>query len=80
MRTTVRLPDELLKEAKELAIMRETTLTKVIEDALREALLRRKQGRQESLTSLTTFGEGGLKEGVDLDDSGALRELLEEAW
>ena len=80
MRTTIRLPDDLLKEAKELAVLRETTLTTVIEEALREALLRRKQGREETLTSLTTFGQGGLKDGIDLDDSAALRELLEDAW
>lgn len=41
MRTTIRLDDELLREAKRLAAETNQTLTAVIEEALRERLARR---------------------------------------
>ncbi len=78
MRTTIRLDDQLLKEAKQLAADTDQTLTAVIEDALRERLARQKQvGRQP--VSLTVFAGQGLQPGVDLDDSAALLALMETA-
>lgn len=55
MRTTLRLPDDLLKEAKKRAAERGTTLTALVEEALREALSRAEEGggRAEPV-SLTT--------------------------
>ena len=40
MRTTVRLPDSLMRQIKRLAVETDRTLTQVIEDSLREALAR----------------------------------------
>jgi len=69
MRTTIRLNDQLLAEAKQLAAQTGRTLTAVIEDALREVLARRKQTPRH--------GSGGLRPGVDLDDNAALRDLMD---
>jgi hypothetical protein len=77
MRTTIHLPDDLLDEAKRLAMESGGTLTAVIEGALRERLARRSTGRASSV-SLTTFGTEGLQPGVDLDDSSALMDLMED--
>lgn len=78
MRTTIRIDDALLAEAKAAAVARGTTLTAVIEDALRESLARRRHAERGRPVELPTFrGEGGLRPGVDLDDSAALLELME---
>ena len=79
MRTTIRLDDQLLKEAKQLAVDTDQTLTAVIEDALRERLARPKQPARRSPVSLTVFEGQGLQPGIDLDDSATLLELLEAA-
>jgi len=81
MRTTIRMDDTLLAEAKALAARTGRTLTKVIEDALREALARRPDGAGPSPAMLPTDdGDGrggGLQPGVDLDSSAALLDLME---
>ena len=79
MRTTIRLDDPLLREAKKLASETGRTLTAVIEDALREVLARRRQPQPRSRVKFTTFGGKGLRPGVDLDDSAALLHLMESA-
>lgn len=77
MRTTVRLNDHLLKEAKQLAAGTGRTLTAVIEDALREMLARSKKPPKRSHVTLPTFPGNGLLPGVDLDDTAALLDLME---
>lgn len=79
MRTTVRLPDDLMAEAKKRAAERGTTLTRLFEDALREALARsRDTGTEEAEPlCLTTVDGCGTRPGVDLDDSAALLDLME---
>jgi ribbon-helix-helix CopG family protein len=76
-RTTVRLPDDLMRQVKRLARETDRTLTQLIEDALRATLARRKSTLERSRISLPTFGEGGLLPGVDLDDSASLLDLME---
>lgn len=79
MRTTIRLEDGLLREAKALAARSGRTLTKVIEDALRETLARRHvlPTDEGEPVSFPTFRGDGLMPGVDLDDSAALLDLME---
>ena len=77
MRTTIRLDDALLIEAKELAARTGRTLTAVIEDALRE-VLRRQHGAERRAVRLTTVGGSGPLPGVDLDDTAALAQLMDE--
>ena len=79
MRTTIYIPDDLLAEAKKVAARSQRTLTAVIEDALRETLARRSQPNRSQVVRLTTFGKSGPKPGVDLDDTAALVDLMEES-
>lgn len=77
MRTTIRLDDNLLAEAKQLAARSGVTLTALIEDALRESFSRRREQRRQPPASLPTWGHGGVLPGVNLDDSAALLDLME---
>ena len=79
MRTTVRLDDDLLREAKRHAAATGRTLTAVIEDALRETLCRRRQQGPRRRIKLRTVGGSGTQAGVDLDDSSALLDLMDRA-
>ena len=77
MRTTIRLDDELLAEAKAVAARTGRTLTKVIEDALRQSLAAR--DRQDGApVRLPTFAGRGVRPGIDLDDSASLLEVMED--
>jgi len=78
MRTTLRLDDTLMREAKRYAIDSGRTLTAVIEDALRAALSRRKRALPTTRVRLATYGRGGLLPGVDLDDSAALADHMDD--
>ena len=77
MRTTIRLDDDLLAEAKELAARTRRSLNSVIEDALRESLARRRGQAGRKPVTLTTFRGRGLRPGVDLDDTAALYDLMD---
>lgn len=79
MRTTIRIDDQLLREAKELAARSGKSLTSIIEDALRETLSRQRDSGQREPVRLVTVGGKGLLPGVDLDDSAALLELMESS-
>ncbi len=77
MRTTIRLDDDLLADAKRAAVERGTTLTSLIEDALRHALSPRADEPRRRL-SLPTFRGDGLQQGIDLDDTAALLDAMDE--
>ena len=77
MRTTVRLDDQLLAEAKQLAVRTGRTLTAVIEDALRQALADARRAKRSRPTPPPTFKGDGLQPGVDLDDTAALFDLMD---
>ena len=79
MRTTVTVDDHLLRQAKEEAVRTGHTLGYVVEEALRERFARRQiRARRKRLPVFTTSGEGGLAPGVDLDDTSALLDLMED--
>jgi Bacterial antitoxin of type II TA system, VapB len=78
MRTTIRINDALLKEAKAAALATNRTLTELVEDALRETLARRRSAAGRERITLPTFKGSGLQPGVDLDDSAALLDLIEQ--
>lgn len=71
------MPDDLIAQVKKLAAELRTTVTALIEEALRERLARRRRKPPSHPVRLTTFGSGGLQPGVDLDDSAALLDLME---
>lgn len=77
MRTTVRLDDQLLTEAKKLAHDTGRTLTALIEDSLRETIARARNRSERKPVKLRTFPGDGLRPGVDLDDSASLLDLME---
>lgn len=78
MRTTVKIDDQLLAEAKIQAANSGRTLNAVIEDALRVDLARRRSKRPDRPTvALPTFPGSRLLPGVDLDDSAALLDRME---
>ncbi|MCL4523117.1 MAG: DUF2191 domain-containing protein [Acidobacteria bacterium] len=83
MRTTINLPDSLLTQAKRAALDRGTTLTEFIADALRLALARKKARAKSEVPPLPVFtpapGKEGFQPGVDLDNSAALQDLMDEA-
>ena len=77
MRTTIRLDDPLLREAKREASRSGTTLTAIIEEALRERLARMTSTAEpRARVRLKTVGGQGLCVGVDLDDSATLLDLM----
>lgn len=76
MRTTIRLDEELLAKAKRAAVERGTTLTGVIEDALRRALAPRPAAGDRP--ALPISRGDGLQPGVDLDDTAALLDVMDE--
>jgi hypothetical protein len=78
MRTTIRLDDQLLKSAKRFAHDRGTSLTSVIEDALRQVLSRKTIKQPRKPVKLTTASGLGVRPGVDLDDSAALLAFMEQ--
>ena len=78
MRTTIKLDDDLLVEARSIAARTGRTLADVVEEAVRDSFARRRQARERSTPpALPSFGDGGLRTGVDLDDSAALLDLMD---
>lgn len=76
MRTTVKIDDALLVEAKTRAARSGRTLNEVLEDALREAFARR--GASARRLELPVFRGGRLMPGVDLDDGASLMDLMDD--
>ena len=79
MRTTVRLPDDLMRAVKRLATDTDRTMTQVLEDALREVVARaRREAKPQEKFSMPTYRGTGIRPGVDLEDSAALLDLMED--
>jgi hypothetical protein len=79
MRTTVRLEENLLERARQEAERRGVTLTSLIEQGLQLALRRPLKRSERSMTSLPECrAGGGIRVGVDLNDSASLLDRLED--
>lgn len=76
MRTTVDLSEDLIQEAKLRAARRRVTVSAVIEDALRASFARDVAAAQ-NIAKLPTYGTGGVRPGVDLDNNAALLDLMD---
>jgi predicted transcriptional regulator len=76
MRTTVRLDDTLMRDAKAFAARTGRTLTQLIEDSLRSALVQR-EPRSSDRPELPVVDGGRLRPGVDLDSMSDLLETME---
>ncbi len=77
MRTTVRLDEHLLAEAKKHAAETGRTLTSLLEEALRETLARCKSRVKAQPVRLKTFKGNGVRPDVNLDRSSALLDLMD---
>jgi len=78
MRTTVRLHEALLEQAKREASRRGKTLTALIEEGLRLVLAKRRTPHQRRRVVLPVCrAGGGVLPGVDLSDSAALEDIME---
>ena len=72
------MEDDLLRRAKEAAARRGSTLTAVLEEALREWLDRqRRSGKRRRVKLPVSSAGGGLRAGVDLDDTSDLLDRME---
>jgi hypothetical protein len=74
-RTTVRLPEELVKRAKRKATAEGRTLTALIEEGLRLVLFKSKPAKTERVMPRVSNATGGLLPGVDLTSSSAIQEM-----
>jgi hypothetical protein len=68
----------VLQEAKQRAAERHTTLSVIVEEALREASTRRRHAHEAGRVAFTTDARrGGLRPGADIADNAALRDLMD---
>jgi hypothetical protein len=75
-RTTVRLPESLVRRAKARAAAEGRTLTSLIEEGLRRIV--NESGRPEKKPRVfprVSSARGGLMAGIDLDDSASLQRM-----
>jgi len=79
MRTTIRIDDELLKEAKTIAVASGQTLAEVVDEALRDSFARRRQAAKKPYLHLRSFKGDGVQPGVDLYDSAGLLDIMDRA-
>ncbi len=75
-RTTVRLPEDLLKRAKRKAASEGRTLTGLIEDGLRRVLNEHEVVRKaKRVLPPVSSARGGLRPGIDLNEMAVLQEM-----
>jgi len=78
MRTTISIDEALLQQARRVALDRGVSFNELVIIALRVELnLSKPKPRQK--IALPTFRGNGLRPGVDLDNSAALEEIMNEA-
>ena len=75
--TTLRLSDTLVRKAKVYARKHDLTLTAVMERALSTYLSESTERQSTKPFTLPSFGTGGPKPGVNLDDTSALLDLMD---
>jgi len=76
MRTTLNIDDQVLTLAKHRAVEQGVTLTRVVENALRDALLKKEEKNSE--IHLLTVNGFGVKPGIDLDHSSSLLDIMDD--
>jgi Ribbon-helix-helix protein, copG family len=75
-RTTVRLPEDLVRRAKRKALAEGRSLTALIEDGLRRVLNDRSpSARVDRVLPPVSSATGGLMPGINLEDAAALQEM-----
>jgi hypothetical protein len=75
-RTTVRLPEELIRRAKRKAAAEGRTLTALIEEGLRLTLSEgQKKEKAKRILPPVSDAKGGPMPGIDITDGSALQEM-----
>lgn len=74
-RTTVRLPEDLIRRAKRKAAAEGRTLTALIEEGLRLVVFKPKATKTERVMPRVSKAKGGLRAGVDLTSYSAIQEM-----
>lgn len=75
-RTTIRLPEDLVRRAKRKAAAEGRSLTALIEEGLRRVLNERELVRNAGRTlPPVSTATGGLMPGIDLNETAALQEM-----
>ena len=77
MRTTVRIKDDLFKQAKKRAADEGSTLTSLIEDGLGLILANPKTVRRKRVALPVSKASGGILPGVDLNRSSDMEEVMD---
>ena len=78
MRTTVRLDDALMQQAKREASRRGETLTSLIEQGLRLVIAQSHgQQKRRRVVLPVSSAKGGVRPGVDLSNNSALLDLMD---
>ena len=76
MRTTIRIKDDLLKQAKKRAIDEGRTLTSLVEDGLALIMAKPKASRRRRVELPVSKASGGILPGIDLKRSSDLEEVM----
>jgi hypothetical protein len=76
LRTIISLDDELHRRAKSYAAEHGTTLTALVEEALRARLAERRAKRRPPVR-LPTFKGDGLHDGLSLDEMGTIYDRMD---
>lgn len=76
MRTTIRLDDAVLRDAKHAATRSGCTLTRYIEDALRQRLAAGQAAQSADPYRVPAF-DSDIRPGVDLDSNADLLDVME---
>jgi hypothetical protein len=74
-RTTVRLPEELLRRAKRKAAAEGRTLTALIEEGLRLVVFPQRKEKAKRVLPRVSSATGGPRPGIDISNSAALQEM-----
>ena len=78
MRTTVDLPDELLRQARTRAAEEETTLTALLTEGLRLRLSGAPSGRRRQRRLPTSAAGGGLQPWIDPSSNASLLDAADD--
>jgi len=76
VRTTLNIDDQILAIAKHRAIEQGVPLTRIVENALREAFFKTEENNKE--IHLLTVKGPGVKPGIDLDHTSSLLDIMDE--
>jgi hypothetical protein len=78
MRTTVSIDEDLLRQAKRIAVDSDRTLSEVVSEALREMLLRKKLPPRKRVRITTAGHNSRVIPGLDFSDNAAVRAAMDE--